>query len=36
MKAGTALLVIDMQTLYMEPTPMVTIDGDDLLAKCGG
>ncbi|MCX6092881.1 MAG: isochorismatase family protein [Candidatus Bipolaricaulota bacterium] len=35
MKAATALLVIDVQTLYMEPTPMVTIDGDDLLAKCG-
>jgi nicotinamidase-related amidase len=31
----TALLVIDVQPLYMEPTPMVTIDGDDLLAKCG-
>lgn len=30
----TALLVIDVQGVYMEPEPMVTSDGDDLLAKC--
>lgn len=34
MKRGAALLVIDVQRAYMEPTPMVTIDGDDLLPKC--
>jgi len=31
----TALLVIDVQRVYMEPDPMVTSDGDDLLVKCG-
>ncbi|MCX6099429.1 MAG: cysteine hydrolase family protein [Candidatus Bipolaricaulota bacterium] len=35
MMKKTALLVIDVQRAYMEPTPMVTIDGDDLLEKCG-
>lgn len=30
----TALLVIDVQRVYMEPEPMVTSDGDDLLTKC--
>jgi nicotinamidase-related amidase len=29
-----ALLVIDVQRIYMEPEPMVTCDGDDLIAKC--
>jgi len=32
----TALLVVDVQRVYMEPDPMVTSDGDDLLVKCGG
>jgi nicotinamidase-related amidase len=31
----TVLLVIDVQRVYMEPDPMVTSDGDDLLVKCG-
>lgn len=33
---GAALLVIDVQVKYMEPEPMVTSDGPDLLEKCGG
>ena len=33
---GAALLVIDVQVKYMEPEPMVTSDGPDLLDKCGG
>lgn len=36
MSDRTALLVIDVQRIYMEPDPMVTIDGDDLIAKCRG
>jgi nicotinamidase-related amidase len=32
----TALLVIDVQRIYMEPEPMVTCDGDDLIGKCQG
>ena len=32
----TALLVIDVQRIYMEPDPMVTRDGDDLIEKCSG
>ncbi len=31
-----ALLVIDVQRVYMEPTPMVTSDGNDLISKCQG
>jgi len=34
MTSKTALLVIDVQRVYMEPEPMVTSDGDDLVAKC--
>ncbi len=34
--AGAALMVIDVQVKYMEPEPMVTSDGPDLLEKCGG
>ena len=30
------LLVIDVQRIYMEPEPMVTVDGDDLIPKCRG
>jgi nicotinamidase-related amidase len=30
----TALIVIDVQRVYMEPTPMLTADGDDLVPKC--
>lgn len=30
----TALPVIDVQKLYMEPEPFLTCDGDDLVAKC--
>lgn len=36
MKNRTALLVIDVQPAFMEPDPMVTLDGDDLIAKCRG
>ncbi|MBU1049477.1 isochorismatase family protein [Candidatus Bipolaricaulota bacterium] len=31
-----ALLVIDVQRIYMEPDPMVTSDGNDLIPKCRG
>ena len=34
MSQKQALLVIDVQRVYMEPEPMVTCDGDDLIAKC--
>ncbi len=34
MSQKTALLVIDVQRVYMEPEPMVTSDGDDLIEKC--
>ena len=30
----SALLVIDVQQMYMEPEPMQTCDGDDLIPKC--
>jgi len=33
---NTALLVIDVQRIYMAPDPMVTVDGDDLIPKCRG
>lgn len=36
MSNNEALLVIDVQRVYMEPEPMVTSDGDDLIPKCGG
>jgi nicotinamidase-related amidase len=29
-------MVIDVQRIYMEPDPMVTSDGDDLIEKCRG
>ena len=32
--AATALMVIDVQRVYMEPEPMLTRDGDDLIDKC--
>lgn len=32
--SGDVLLVIDVQRVYMEPSPMVTRDGDDLIEKC--
>lgn len=35
MPQTAALLVVDVQRVYMEPDPMVTSDGDDLIAKCG-
>ncbi len=31
-----ALMVIDVQRVYMEPEPMLTSDGDDLISKCRG
>jgi len=34
MSNGRALLVIDVQRVYMEPEPMVTAAGDDLVPKC--
>ena len=34
MKNGSVLMVIDVQRVYMEPDPMVTSDGDDLVPKC--
>ena len=34
MPQTAALIVIDVQRVYMEPEPMVTSDGDDLIAKC--
>ncbi len=34
MRKNAALLVIDVQREYMEPSPFVTRDGDDLIAKC--
>ena len=33
MAEKTALLVIDVQPVFMTP-PMLTVDGDDLVAKC--
>lgn len=33
MEGKTALLLIDVQPVFMTP-PMLTIDGDDLVAKC--
>jgi len=36
MGSRAALLVIDVQRVYMEPEPMVTSDGDDLINKCNG
>lgn len=36
MSETRALMVIDVQRVYMEPEPMVTSDGDDLIEKCGG
>jgi nicotinamidase-related amidase len=36
MTGRTALLVIDVQRIYMEPKPMVTSDGNDLIDKCNG
>ena len=36
MSETRALLVIDVQRVYMEPEPMVTSDGDDLIEKCRG
>ena len=34
MNRRQALLVVDVQRVHMEPEPMVTRDGDDLIAKC--
>ena len=34
MSETRALMVIDVQRVYMEPNPMVTSDGDDLIDKC--
>jgi len=36
MSEKRALMVIDVQRVYMEPEPMVTSDGDDLVGKCRG
>jgi len=36
MSETRALMVIDVQRVYMEPEPMVTSDGDDLIEKCEG
>ena len=36
MPKNEALLVIDVQRVYMEPEPMVTSDGNDLIPKCRG
>ena len=36
MSETRALMVIDVQRVYMEPEPMVTSDGDDLIEKCRG
>lgn len=36
MSETRALMVIDVQRVYMEPEPMVTSDGDDLIEKCAG
>jgi nicotinamidase-related amidase len=33
-KRKAALLVIDVQRVYMEPEPDLTCDGDDLVEKC--
>jgi nicotinamidase-related amidase len=35
MAEDSALMVIDVQTAFMEPVPMETVDGPDLLEKCG-
>jgi nicotinamidase-related amidase len=32
----TALMLIDVQRIYMEPESMVTSDSDDLIEKCNG
>ncbi|HCP32350.1 TPA: hypothetical protein DIT45_03795 [Candidatus Acetothermia bacterium] len=34
MAGRTALLVIDVQPVFMNPDSMLTLDGDDLVAKC--
>jgi len=34
MNRREALLVIDVQRVHMEPEPMVTRDGNDLVSKC--
>jgi hypothetical protein len=36
MSETKALMVIDVQCVYMEPEPMVTSDGDNLIDKCNG
>jgi nicotinamidase-related amidase len=36
MSEKRALMVIDVQRVYMEPESMVTSDGDDLVGKCRG
>ena len=36
MSDNKVLMVIDVQRIYMEPEPMVTSDGDDLIEKCRG
>jgi len=36
MSEKRARMVIDVQRAYMEPEPMVTSDGDDLIDKCNG
>jgi nicotinamidase-related amidase len=36
MSGTRALMVIDVQRVYMEPEPMVTSGGDDLIEKCAG
>ncbi len=36
MSETRALMVIDVQRAYMEPEPMVTSDGVDLIEKCKG
>jgi len=36
MSNNEALLVIDVQRVYLEPEPMVTSDGNDLIPKCRG
>ena len=35
MDRRAALLVTDVQRVYMEPDPMVTTDGEDPLVMCG-
>jgi len=31
---SNALWVIDLQPIYVQAEPMITSDGDDLIAKC--